>query len=100
MTSPIVVVTRDDTRDPLRIEWFESESDYYAEDPVAWIEFHRGRDTWIGKAGRHARPETSLAAARALLDLALDGEASVYQLATHFVSEPGAPLEPIPRRAA
>lgn len=100
MTSPIVVVTGDDTRDPLRIDWFEDENCFYAGDPSAWIEFHQPRDTWRGEAGRYARPESTLAAARILLDLALDGEASVYQLATHFVPEPGAPLEPIPGRSA
>lgn len=96
----VVLVTRDDTRDPLRIEWFEDEAGYYAGDPLAWLEFDPRRDVWVAKAGRNARPETSLAAARALLDLVLDPEASVYQLSTHFVPEPGAPLEPIQGRVA
>jgi hypothetical protein len=98
MTCPVVLVTRDETRDPLRVEWFEDEAGYHAGDPLAWLEFDPVRDVWVAKKGRNARPETSLAAARLLLDLVLDPEASVYQLATHFVAEPGAPLEPIPPR--
>jgi hypothetical protein len=100
VTEPVVVVTRDSTRDPLRIDWYEDETGYWAEDPLVWLEFDPGRDVWLAKAGRNARPETSLTAARVLLDLVLDPGASVYQLATHFVAEPGAPLEPIPGRAA
>jgi hypothetical protein len=100
VNAPVVLVTRDDTRDPLRIEWFEDENGYYAEDPLAWLEFDPMRDVWVAKKGRNARPETSLAAARLLLDLVLDPGVSVYQVSTHWVSEPGAPLEPLPRSAA
>jgi hypothetical protein len=100
VTGPVVVVTRDVTRDPLRVEWFEDENGYYAEDPLAWIEFHRLRDTWRGQAGRNAPPEVTLMASRILLDLSCDSEVSVSHLATHYVAEPGAPLEPIPGRAA
>jgi hypothetical protein len=96
--SPIVVVSRDVSRDPLRIEWFEDEAGYYARDPLAWVEFHRARDTWKGHASRNAPPEIALAASRILLDLSCDTEVSVSHLATHYVSEPGAPLEPIPPR--
>lgn len=97
MTSPIVLITRDDTRDPLRIEWFEDQNGYYTEDPVAWIEFDPWRDKSSSDFKPNARTESKLAAARILLDLTLDPEASVYQLATHFVPKPGAPLEPIVR---
>lgn len=95
MTGPVVTVTRDDTRDPLRIEWFEDEAGYYAGDPLAWIEYDRGRDTWRGHAGRNAPREVALTASRVLLDLSCDAEVSVRYLATHHVPEPGAPLEPI-----
>lgn len=100
MTSPIVVVTGDDTRDPLRIEWFEDEAGWYLNDPVAWLEFDSRQPVSSSNAKPNARTESRLAAARVLLDLELDAEASVYQLATHFVPEPGAPLEPIPGRSA
>lgn len=98
MSPPVVLATRDETRDPLRVEWFEDEAGYYAEDPLAWLEFDPARDVWVAKKGRNARPDTSLAAARLLLDLVLDPDVSVYQLATHWAPEPGAPLEPIPPR--
>lgn len=100
MKAPIVIVTGDPDRDPLRIEWFETEDGYYVGDPVAWVEFHRARDTWKGHAGRNAPPEVALTASRILLDLSCDAEVSVSHLATHRVPEPGAPLEPVNGRAA
>lgn len=100
MTAPIVVVSRDDTRDPLLIEWFENENGYYNEDPVAWVSFDPVRDEWTARAKRHAQGDTRLSAARLLLALVLDSQANVTRLATHRTPEPGAPLEPIPGRAA
>lgn len=98
--STVVIVSRDKTRDPLRIEWFENEDGYYVGDPVAWIEYDRGRDTWRGHAGRNAPRGVVLDASRVLLDLSCDAEVSVRHLATHYVPEPGAPLEPVVRSAA
>lgn len=99
MNAPVVVVTRDVSRDPLRIDWYEDEGAYYTQDPLAELEFDPAKDVWVARKGRNARPDTSLAAARLLLDLVLDPQASVYHLATHFVPEAGAPLEPIPAGA-
>ena len=95
MSAPIVVVTRDATRDPLLIEWFENENGYYTEDPLAVVEFDPWRDVWTAWAKSNARTETRLTTARTLLALVLDAGAEVRGLATHYVPEPGAPLEPL-----
>jgi hypothetical protein len=100
VSAPIVVVTRDATRDPLLIEWFEDENGYWTEDPIAVVQFDPWRDVWSAWAKKNARTETRLAGARTLLALVLDAGAEVRGLATHYVPEPGAPLEPIPGRVA
>lgn len=100
MSSPVVLVTRDDTRDPLLIEWFENEDGYYAEDPLAAVEFDPWRDVWTAWAKKNAQTETRLLVARTLLALVLDAGEDVQRLATHYVSEPGAPLEMVPGRVA
>lgn len=100
MNAPVVVVTGDTTRDPLRIDWYEDEDAYYAQDPLAWVEFHRSRDMWRGHVDRNAPQGVTLTASRILADLSCDSEVTVSHLATHRVAEPGAPLEPIQGSAA
>jgi hypothetical protein len=100
VTSPVVIVSRDDTRDPLTIEWFEDENCFYCEDPLAVVEFDPWRDVWTAWAKKNARTETRLLAARTLLALVLDAGENVRKLATHYVPELGAPLEPVRGSAA
>jgi hypothetical protein len=101
VTSPAaVLVTRDDTGQALKVEWFETEQHYYREDPLAALTFDIGHSVWWGKSFRPTGSTLGLLVAVTLRKLTEDPWADVSQLSTHFVSEPGAPLEPIVERAA
>lgn len=94
MTSPIVLITQDSQRRTV-VEWFESADGYCNGDPIARLvaahELHVGRNVQVSTAHDIAHAW--------LLLLQLPNHDVTY-LATHTRPEPGAPLEPIPGRAA
>lgn len=94
MTSPIVLVTQDSQRRTVA-EWFESEDGYYNGDPLARLV--AGHEL---RAGRNVQVSTAQDVAHAWLLLLQLPNHDVTYLATHTIAEPGAPLEPIPGRAA
>lgn len=94
MTSPIVLITRDSLNRTV-VEWFESEDCYYTGGPLARLV--AGHEL---QAGRHVQVSTAHDIAHAWLLLLQLPQHDVTYLATHTRPEPGAPLEPIPWRAA
>jgi hypothetical protein len=91
----VVVVTRDSLNRTC-VDWFEDENCYYNGDRlgsvVAADQLHIGL--------RYVRPETAEQMAATFLALVDDPRVDVSSIATHRISEPGAPLEPLPRSAA
>jgi|ERR1044072_5067623 hypothetical protein len=99
MTGPVVLVTRDG-QDRTVVEWFENEDGWHVGDPIAVVQFDAARGAWSARSGRHVRPETSLQVAATVWMLAQEPHTDVSGMATHTCSKPGAPLEPVPGRAA
>lgn len=96
MTPPVVVVTRDTSGQPLKIEWFEDEHRAYDRDPMLEHEFktRKNANVWVSVSWRNTLEYRPLIAP--LLDrLAVNPFASVDDFETHHWPEPGAPLEPV-----
>lgn len=92
-----VVIVGRDSRGRTVVEWFLDEAAYYAGDRMAKLvandslDVHPLRDVDSGLARRIATLFITLVDAP---------DWDVSFVATHTVAEPGAPLEPIPGRAA
>jgi hypothetical protein len=100
VTGPVVLVTRDQYGNQTKIEWFEDENRFYDADPLAALTFDAAVSVWWGKSFRPTGSTLGLLIAVTLQMLTEDPWADVSFLATHTISEPGAPLEPIPGRSA
>ena len=100
MSSPIILVTQDQHGNNTKIEWFEDERRYYDQDPLAALTFDAGPCVWWGKSHRPTGSTHGLLIAVTLQMLTEDPWADVSFIATHYVPEPGAPLEPVPEVAA
>jgi hypothetical protein len=99
VSAPIVVVTRDATGQPVKIEWFEDERRAYAREPMLVHELNTLSNVWWFVSLRNTldyKPWIEPLVER----LTENPYANVDEFETHRWSEPGAPLEPIPGRAA
>lgn len=100
VTSPVVAVTRDLSGLNTRLSWCETEQRYYLDGVAVQMTFDEAHSVWSGVSLRPSTREVGVSAARALTLLARNPWADVSDLFTHELAEPGAPLEPIPGRAA
>lgn len=94
MTAPVVVVTRDTSARPVKVEWFETERHAYAGDPMLVQEFNPASGVWWYMSLRNTldyKPLIEPVVAR----LSDNPWASLDDFETHHWPEPGAPLEPV-----
>lgn len=100
MTAPIVVVTRGLDGYASKALWFEDEAAFYDGNPTLVMEFNRASCAWSYVSLRISSPALRLRAAHVIERLERTPWTDMAFAATHTVAEPGAPLEPIPGRAA
>jgi hypothetical protein len=93
VSAPIVVVTRD-TVGRIVADWYEDEDGYYTGDPIATATHD------VVHVRRNCPPDTASQVFRLYHEGPAGFGVSASVIATHTVSEPGAPLEPIPGRVA
>lgn len=94
MTAPVVIVSRDESGQAVKIEWFETEQHVYHEDPMLLHEFNPASCVWWSVSRRNTRDYKALIAP--LVELLTENPcADVSGFETHRWPEPGAPLEPV-----
>jgi hypothetical protein len=94
VNAPVVTVTRDEVR------IFEDERHFYLGAASVVLEFNREHSVWTGTTLRFTTRPVQFEAELALWRLTRNPWTDVSDQATHYIPEPGAPLEPIPGRAA
>jgi hypothetical protein len=79
------------------MSWFEDEHRYYHEDPAVILTLDPVHLVWWGRTYRPTPRAMTPSVGEAFRRLANFPTSDVSDLVTHFVSEPGAPLEPVVR---
>lgn len=94
MNPPVVIVSRD------RVRIFEDEQHFYLGGPSVVLTFDPGHNVWTGTTLEFTTRPVQFEAELALWRLTRNPWTDVSDQATHYVPEPGAPLEPLPGRTA
>jgi hypothetical protein len=89
-----VIVTRDTSGQPIKIEWFETEHQAYVGDPMLVHEFNPSSNVWWSASLRNTLDYKQLIAPL-VVRLTENPFANVDEFETHRWPEPGAPLEPV-----
>jgi hypothetical protein len=84
-------------RTPDRVSWFGSEQDYYDGRPTFEMRFDQRQTLWYGQSFHPTTKAMTPSVGEAFRRLGQFPTSDVSDLVTHFVSEPGAPLEPVVR---
>lgn len=100
MTSPIVLITRDRNEQAVFLGFCEDEAAYYWSGSAIVLNFDTDHNLWWGKTLRQTEPVVRFEASLAMWRLTRNPWTDVSDQVTHEIAEPGAPLEPIPGRAA
>ena len=98
--SPVVLVSRTPDGYASRAVWFENEAAYYDDAPTLLMEFNRERHAWSYTPLRTSSRRLGLRAAHVMGRLERTPWTAMAFAETHWVPEPGAPLEPVPEVAA
>jgi hypothetical protein len=88
VSAPIVVVTRD-SQGRTVADWYEDEDGYYTGDPIATATYD------VVHVRRNCPTETASQVFRLYHEGPAGFGVAASVIATHYVSEPGAPLEPL-----
>lgn len=99
MTAPVVIVSRDSRGYAVKVEFYEDETAYYNGERTVLMVFEPGA-AWVFRVDRRASLRLGWRATRVVIRLRTNPWLSLADVDTHTVPEPGAPLEPIPGRAA
>lgn len=100
MNRPIVVVTQGSHGYTIKVEWFENERAFYADAVTLVMQLDEAAGVWWYLPKRVSSDELGTAAVKVIEVFEACPWTDVSRFATHFVPEPGAPLEPVPEVAA
>lgn len=99
MSPPVVLVSRDEFGFAIKVACYENETAFYAGERSVLMEFEAGAG-WVFVAERPTSLRLGWRAAMVVKRLRANPWLSLKNVDTHYVPEPGAPLEPNPGRAA
>lgn len=100
MSGPVILVTQDSDGTNIGMAFAEEERDFYANGPAVVLTFDAEHNLWWGTTLRMHSPEVRFEVDVAMWRLTRNPWTDVSDMATHWIPELGAPLEPIQRSTA